>query len=240
MTKNSLDSLQKELDEHFNHLVEISQTDPQYLDRAARFRPTLEVLAKLSEPGWMMFLKTIQKAIPHALKGDNAQVQQAINYVVDPKIKNLLQTLPLPLDPASLSQLSAICSYILSHIRNITEAVKAFLNFLNQPELVRLAMVYTNSAARSITATNHDVAQIQALFRGTPMAMTRTVRCVAGAAATAFVVLDVIHMVRICNETGETPTVQNLRKMADDLEKEFQLTDETEEEPAETDLILFD
>jgi hypothetical protein len=96
-------------------------------------------------------------------------------------------------------------------------------------------MVYTNSTAKSITATTQEVAQIKAAFKGTTMAMTKTFRCVVGAAATAFVVLDVIHMVRICKETGETPTVQNLRKMADDLEKEFQLTDETEEEPAETD-----
>jgi hypothetical protein len=40
-------------------------------------------------------------------------------------------------------------------------------------------------------------------------------------------------MVRICKETGETPTVQNLRKMADDLEKEF--SDETKEELTERD-----
>lgn len=59
------------------------------------------------------------------------------------------------------------------------------------------------------------------------MAMTKTVRAVAGAATTAFIVMDVIHMVQICKETGETPTVQNLRKMADDLEKEIQVIDET-------------
>ena len=35
------------------------------------------------------------------------------------------------------------------------------------------------------------------------------------------VIIDVIHMVQICQETGETPTVQQLRKMADDLDKEI-------------------
>nr|CAH0100716.1 unnamed protein product [Daphnia galeata] len=88
----------------------------------------------------------------------------------------------------------------------------------------------TNSTAKSITATTQEVVQIKSAFKGTPMAMTKTFRAVAGAATAVFIVIDVIHMVHICQETGETPTAQNLRnKLANDLEKECQFIDETEE-----------
>ena len=53
------------------------------------------------------------------------------------------------------------------------------------------------------------------------MAMGKSARVAAGALTAAFIVIDAIHMVRICRETGETPTVQQLRKMADDLESEM-------------------
>ena len=228
MTKNSLDPLQKELDEHLKHIADFSKIDTQYLDRAARFRPTLETLAKLSELEWCKLFKTIQNIISCAFNGDNTRFRKAVNYEVSPEITSLLEQLPLPLDRKSLLNLSAICTYILDHVKSIKQAVVAFINFLSKPELVRLAMVYTNSTVKSITATTQEVAQIKSAFKGTPLAMTKTVRFAAGVSATAFIVLDVIHMVRICKETGETPTVQNLRKMADDLEKEFQLVNETE------------
>lgn len=229
ITKNSLAPLEKELNEHLKNLKELSSIDPQYLDRVTRFRPTLEILAKLSETGWTLFLQTIKKIISHILDGNNDRVRQSLNQVVDPHIKNLLNQLPLPLDSNSLRALAVICTDILSHIRSIKQAILAFLNFLNKPELSRIAMVYTNSTAKSITTTTQEVAQIKSAFKGTPMAMTKTVRAVAGAATAAFIVIDVIHMVHICQETGETPTVQNLRKMANDLEKECQFIDETEE-----------
>ncbi|XP_046445338.1 uncharacterized protein LOC124194967 [Daphnia pulex] len=233
MTKNSLAPLQEKLDKHLKHIKDISSIDPQYLVRATRLRPTLEILEKLSENTFLQLLLTFKKLITHALNGDYAQISRAVNHVVDPKIKELLQKLPIPLDRPSLQALAEMCTLIISHIRSIKQAIGACLNFLNKPELIRLAMVYTNSTAKSITATTQEVAQIKAAFKGTPMAMTKTVRYVAGVATTAFVVLDVIYMVRICKETGETPTVQNLRKMADDLEKEF--SDETKEELAERD-----
>jgi hypothetical protein len=156
--------------------------------------------------------------------------KKSLNQVVDPHIKNLLNQLPLPLDSNSLRALAVICTDILSHIRSIKQAILAFLNFLKKPELSRIAMVYvSNSTAKSITTTTQEVAQIKSAFKGTPMAMTKTVRAVASAATAVFIVIDVIHMVHICQETGETPTVQNLRKMANDLEKECQFIDETEE-----------
>lgn len=230
ITKNSLAPLEKELNEHLKNLKELSSVDPQYLDRATRFRPTLEILAKLSETEWTLFLQTIKKNISHILHGNNDQVRQSLNQVVDPHIKNLLNQLPLPLDSNSLRALAVICTDILSHIRSIKQAILAFLNFLKKPELSRIAMVYvSNSTAKSITTTTQEVAQIKSAFKGTPMAMTKTVRAVASAATAVFIVIDVIHMVHICQETGETPTVQNLRKMANDLEKECQFIDETEE-----------
>jgi hypothetical protein len=64
--------------------------------------------------------------------------------------------------------------------------------------------------------------------------MTETARTAASALTAIFIVIDVIHMVQICNETGETPTVQGLRKMADDLEEEIKFdsneTGETQKE----------
>ena len=44
-----------------------------------------------------------------------------------------------------------------------------------------------------------------------------------GAFTAAFIVIDIIHMTRICQETGNTPTVQELRKLADQLENDLQL-----------------
>jgi hypothetical protein len=44
-----------------------------------------------------------------------------------------------------------------------------------------------------------------------------------GAFTAAFIVVDIIHMSRICQETGNTQTVEELRTMANLLEKENQL-----------------
>ncbi len=224
MSKYSLAPLQKELEQHYAKLQKLSSSGSKYLTHASRFRPTMEQLAKLSDIGWTIMLTTLQKLVTHALNGEYPQISKAVNNVTDPNVKKLLQNLPLPLDSESLHALADVCTQIISHVRSIKDAIKAFLNYLSKPELARLAMIYTRSAARTTTTTVHEVAELKSAFKGTPMAMTKTARAAAGVLTAAFIVVDVIHMVRIWNETGETPTVQQLREMADELEKEI-LTD---------------
>ena len=147
----------------------------------------------------------------------------------------MIQKLPLPLNPESLHALAEICTLIMSQIRSIKQAITAFLNYFKRPELAKLAMIYTGSAAAArMATTTTTTTEVMSAFKGTPMAMTKTARTAAGALTAIFIVIDVIHMVQICNETGETPTVQGLRKMADDLEEEitFNLneTDEIQKE----------
>lgn len=222
LSKNELTSLKAELGEHLLHLEKLSTADSKYLVRATRFRPTLEMLAKLSEAGWMVLFGTFQKLITHALDGNYAQINKAINHVIDPEIKHLIKKLPLPVDPELLHALADVCTLITTQIGSVKHALLAFLNYFKRPELAKLAMIYTSStAAARATTTTATAAEITSVFRATPMAMTKTARVAAGALTAAFIVIDVIHMVRICTETGETPTVQQLRKMADDLEEEI-------------------
>jgi lipid A disaccharide synthetase len=74
------------------------------------------------------------------------------------------------------------------------------------------------------TTTGATAADLMSAFKGTPMVMSKAARTAAGALTAVFIVIDVIHMVNICKETGATPTVQELRKMADDLEEEIKCT----------------
>lgn len=221
ISKNELTSLKAELGEHLLHLEKLSTADSKYLVRATRFRPTLEMLGKLSEQGWMLLFGTFQKLITHALNGDYAQINKAVNHMTDPEIKHLIQKLPLPLDPELLHTLAEVCTLVMTQMRSIKQAVAAFLNYFKRPELAKLAMIYTSSAAAARTTTATAATEITSVFRGTSMAMSKTARTAAGALTAAFIVIDVIHMVRICHETGETPTVQELRKMANDLEEEI-------------------
>ncbi|XP_057374975.1 uncharacterized protein LOC130695927 [Daphnia carinata] len=223
ISKNELTSLKAELGEHLLHLEKLSTADSKYLVRATRFRPTLEMLGKLSEQGWMQLFGTFQKLITLALNGDYAQINKAVNHVADPQIKHLIQKLPLPLDPELLHALADACSLVITQMRGIKQAIAAFLNYFKRPELAKLAVIYTSSAAAARTTTATAATEIKSVFRGTPMAMTKTARTAAGALTAAFIVIDVIHMVRICYETGETPTVQELRKMANDLEEEIKV-----------------
>ena len=221
MSKHSLAPLQKELEQHYTKLEKLSSSGSKYLTHASRFRPTMEQLAKLSDIGWAALLTTLQKLVAHALNGEYPQIGKAVNNVTDPTVKKLLENLPLPLDPEILHALADACTQIINHIRSIKDAIKAFLNFLKKPELAKLAMIYTRSAARTTTTTAHEFSELKSAFKGTPMAMSKTVRAAAGVFTAAFIIVDVIHMVRIWNETGETPTVQQLREMADELEKEI-------------------
>jgi hypothetical protein len=233
LSKKKLTSLKKELGEHLLHLEKLSSSDSKYLVRATRLRPTLEMLAKLSEEGWMLLLTTFQKLITHALNGDYAKINRVVDHVADPEIKYLIEKLPLPLDPESLHALAQICTLIMTQIRSIKHALIAFSNYLKRPELAKLAMIYSGSTAARM-ATTTATTEFMSAFKGTPMAMSKAARTAAGALTTIFIVIDVIHMVRICKETGETPTVQGLRKMADDLEEEIKFdsneTGETQKE----------
>lgn len=227
LSKKELTSLKKELGEHLLHLEKLSSSDSKYLVRATRFRPTLEMLGKLCEQKWILLLTTFQKLITHALNGDYAQISRAVNHVVDPEIKCLIQKLPLPLNPESLHALAEICTLLISQIRSIKQAIAAFLNYFKRPEVAKLAMIYTGSAAAArVTTTTGTAAaaDLMSAFKGTPMVMSKAARTAAGALTAVFIVIDVIHMVNICKETGETPTVQELRKMADDLEAEIKCT----------------
>jgi hypothetical protein len=135
-TKNSLAPLQEELDKHLKLIKDISSIDPQYLVRATRLRPTLVLLEKISERKLFELFSTFQKLITNALNGDFGKISKAVNHVVDPKIKELLQKLPIPLDRPSLQALAEMCTLIISHIRSIKQAIGACLNFLNKPELI--------------------------------------------------------------------------------------------------------
>ena len=223
LSKKELTSLKNELGEHLLHLEKLSSSDSKYLVRATRLRPTLEMLAKLSEQKLMLLFTTFQKLITHALNGDYAKINRLVDHVADPEIKSLIIKLPLPFNPESLHALADICTLIMSQIRSIKQAITAFLNYFKRPELAKLAMIYTGSAAagRMATTTGTTTTEFMSAFKGTPMAMSKTARTAAGALTAIFIVIDVIHMVQICKETGDTPTVKELRKMADDLEEEI-------------------
>ena len=81
LSKKELTSLKKELGEHLLHLEKLSSSDSKYLVRANRLRPTLEMLAKLSEQGWMLLFSTFQKLVNHALNGDYAQINRAVSLM---------------------------------------------------------------------------------------------------------------------------------------------------------------
>ena len=236
LSKKELTSLKNELGEHLLHLEKLSSSDSKYLVRATRLRPTLEMLAKQSEQGWMLLLTTFQKLITHALNGDYAKINRVVDHVADPEIKSLIKKMPLPFNPESLHALAEICTLIKRQIPSIKDAIIAFLNYFKRPELAKLAVIYSGSAAagRMATTTGTTTTELMSAFKGTPMAMSKAARTAAGALTTIFIVIDVIHMVRICKETGETPTVQGLRKMADDLEEEIKFdsneTGETQKE----------
>ncbi|KAK4036308.1 hypothetical protein OUZ56_028369 [Daphnia magna] len=221
MEKKMVASLEEELKTHLEHVEQLSSSDSTYLSRALRMRPTLQTLGNLSQEGWMCMVTTLQRLIRLALNGNHAEIHRTLNHRIDPEIKRLIQMLRLPMNPESLQALAQMCTLIFDDICSIKNAIKAFLNYFKRPELARLAMIYTNTAAVMRTTTTTTAAKITSTFRGTPMAMTRTARVAAGALTAAFIVVDVIHMVRIWNETGETPTVQKFRKMADDLENEI-------------------
>lgn len=219
ISKYHLTPLEKELEKHYEKLQNLSSSTSKYLTYATRFRPMMEQLAKLSGNGWTALLATLQSLITHALQADYAQINKVVNHIADPAIKKLIEQLPLPLDAEGLHALALVCTQIASHIESIQSALKAFINVFKKPELARLAMVYT--AARTTTTSAYEVSELKSAFKGTPMAMTRNARVVAGALTTAFIVIDVIHMIQICKETGETPTLQDLRRMADELENEI-------------------
>lgn len=225
MEKKMVASLEEELKTHLKHVEQLSSSDSTYLSRALRMRPTLKTLGNLSQGGWKRMVATLQKFITLALNGNHAEIHRTLNHRIDPEIKRLIQMLPLPMNPESLQALAEICTLIVDNICSIINAIKAFLNYFKRPELAKLAMIYTNTAAvMRTTTTTTTAAEITSTFRGTPMAMTKTARVAAGALTAAFIVVDVIHMVHIWNETGETPTVQKFRKMADDLESEIRST----------------
>ncbi|KZS15945.1 Uncharacterized protein APZ42_018367 [Daphnia magna] len=222
MEKKMVASLEEELKTHLKHVEQLSSSDSTYLSRALRMRPTLQTLGNLSQGGWKRMVATLQKFITLALNGNHAEIHRTLNHRIDPEIKRLIQMLRLPTNPESLQLLAQICTLIVDNICSIKNAIKAFLNYFKRPELAKLAMIYTKSVMRTTTTTT--AAEITSTFRGTPMAMTKTARVAAGALTAAFIVVDVIHMVHIWNETGETPTVQKFRKMADDLESEIRST----------------
>nr|CAH0100717.1 unnamed protein product [Daphnia galeata] len=240
LSKKELTSLKKELGEHLLHLEKLSSSDSKYLVRTTRLRPTLEILAKLSVQRWKLLLTTFQKLITHALNGDNTKINQVVDHVADPEIKSLIDKLRLPFNAESLHDLAEKCSLIMRQICKIKKAITAFLNYFKRPELAKLAMNYSGLKAAGKMATSTTI-EIMSAFKGTTMAMSKAARTAAGAiSATAiFIVVDVIHMVQICKETGETPTVQELRKMADGLEKEIKFdSNETGEIQKEENTIL--
>lgn len=226
ISKQSLASLEEELKGHITNLESLYSSNSRYLLYAARFRPTLEQLAKLSEGGWQTLLTTAQNLIKFATNADNVGMRRTFNQVTDPQIKHFLQDfsqrLHLPCDPGTLDTLASVITQLKECVLSTKNAINSFLNYLARPELARLATAYTGSSiGKTTTLTANQVSEVKAAFRGTPMAMTKTARVAAGALTVTFVIIDVIHMVQICQETGETPTVQQLRKMADDLDKEI-------------------
>lgn len=71
-------------------------------------------------------------------------------------------------------------------------------------------------ATTTTTSTNlpSSLDNVYSAYRGTPTPMTKTVQTPTN----AFIVTDVIQVVRICNKLGETPIVQKLHKMGTDVE----------------------
>lgn len=169
-------------------------------------------------------LTTVQTLVSLALKNDYAQLSRTIDKAQDSKVKSWLEEFDfVNVDRAILNALAEVTAQIMAHVRSAMNAIKAVVNYLAKPELARMAMFFTslNSGARA-GAMAHEVAEVSTAFKGTPLAMSKAARGVAVAFTAAFIVVDVIHMIRICQETGETPTVQKLRSMADEMEAGLQ------------------
>jgi hypothetical protein len=131
---------------------------------------------------------------------------------------NTLQCLP-----DGMNSLKSVKRLSKKTLRERNEIIKKLRNMADQ-----LAKTHSNVLIADRVGTGVGIGS-GLLFIGGLAAAPKTFRAVAGAVAAAFIIIDVIHMVHICQETGETPTVQNLRKLANDLEKECQFIDETEE-----------
>ena len=228
LSKKSIDLLQKELNQHNLTMEKLSLiSDSAYLKKAIRLRPTLDQLSKLCEEEFLKLIVTVETLVSLALKGNHAQINKTINLQTNPVIKNLLDQLPIfqNLSVELLNALLQTLTQIIKQLDSIWDCIKAFVNHLACPELSLKAMLLSSLtvASRSAKGIASEAAGVGAAFKGTPMAMSKAARFGAGVLTVGFIVIDIIHMVHICKETGETPTVKQLREMATHLEKELQL-----------------
>lgn len=152
-SKNPLEALEMELKSHHEELQQLSECDSSYLTYTVRFRPIIEQLGKLSDEKWVDLMNTIQTLIALALEGDEPGIERVINCDVDPVVIQILQQVHFPEDNKSLHALDNVCTQILEHIRSITDAIKAFIIYLEKPELARLTMLYTNTSVEAVTET---------------------------------------------------------------------------------------
>jgi len=197
--------------------------DSILLKHASRFRPSLEMLIQISQNEFLQMLTTIQKMVQLALDGSYDMMKNLFPKSKDPKVMTLLRIFDGYLEPQLLRALGDVVAQLLSQFRSIYASIKAAINYLNKPELAKMGMLLCslNPAARATTVTAREAAEVAGAFKGTALAMSKTARFTAAAFSAAFIVVDVIHMIRICQETGETPTVQKLRSLADDLERDL-------------------
>ena len=221
LSKKSIDLLQKELDQH-NFKIEKFQdliSNSSYIKNAIRLRPTIKQLRKLSEKGLMELILIARTLVSHALKGNHAQINHIINLQINPLVKNLLHQLPLDRNAELLRDLALFLTQIIKQLDSIWDSIKAFVNHQVRPELYQMAVI----VMRSAKAIADDATEAGTAFKGTPLVMSRTARVGAGVLTASLIIVDIIHMVHICQEPGETPTVKKLRNMATQLEKEFEI-----------------
>lgn len=225
LLKYNLKKLAKDAECHNSKVEELLKLteNSMLLKHASRFRPSLEMLIQISQSEFLQMLTTIQKMVQLALDGSYDTMKNHFPKSEDPKIMQLLRIFGGNLDPQLLRALADVVAQLLSQFRSIYAAIKAAFNYLQKPELTKMAMLLCslNPAARATTVTAREAAEVTGAFKGTALAMSKNARFAAAAFSAAFIVVDVIHMVRICQETGETPTVQKLRSLADDLERDL-------------------
>lgn len=224
--KTTMDRLKKSVEafnvklEEFANLAEGSV----YLTRAVHNRPSLERLNQLSESGFFDLLVNLWAIVQHTLDGNVNEFGRSISKDILPEVKEWLHNFNLSsISPELLGVLHVTLSQILSQCYGVWNSMKAITNYLAQPELARLAMSLSSmsATARSAEEVAKDAAQVSAAFKGTPLAMSNTARYIAVGYTTAFIAVDVYHMVRICQETGESPTVLELRSLADRMETDL-------------------
>ena len=222
-----LQKMKEELEQHemsTNQLAQLIPDISKCFDNLSKFRPTLERLAQFSEENLTDLINIAFGIMPQLLKGDANGLYDTFKYV-DPEIHQFLDVLrPMVANVKLMPNLAILLTYFKENVRAIKQGISAYVVIRNNPVFVKRAMELSrlDSTAQKSPALVEDLATARSAFKGTPLAMSKSARIVAGTVATAFIAADVYYMIKICSESKETTAVTTLRQIATDFEKEME------------------